>query len=294
MFDQDDVEDTLEVEDDDQLDDIEEAEDEGALPADADIEAGEADDDGEQVDGESNGDDAIVISFNDDEGEEAESAPIRQIREQLKEEKRRRKELEERLEKSAPKEPDLGPKPKLEDYDYDGDAYDTALLEWNDRKRKHDEQKAKEQEALEQAKTEYEGKLKGYHEKKASLGVKNFDEIEQSVREGLPVDYQSVIVAHSEDPALVVYALGKNPKLMEELAKAKDPVQFGYQLAKMETKMKVTSKTRPAPEKRSGGGTVSPPKTSEKQLAKLREEAQKTGDFSKVTEYRRKMQKAKT
>lgn len=265
--------------DDDETEATEEAEDEAD-----DADAPEADaDTGE-----------IVISFDDDdEGEdEDESSPIRQMRQSLRDKDKELKELRKKLEASQPEEPELGPKPKLEDFDYDADRFENALLHWNDQKRKADQRKQEAQEKADEQDKKYQARLSKYHERKAQLGVKNFDEIEDTVRESLPVDMQSVIVAYAEDPALMIYALGKNPDLIADLKQSNDLVEFGYRLSKMEAKMRVNPKTKPKPEKRAKSGGVAPPRSQEKQLDALRAKAAETGDFTEVNRFKQKMRRA--
>jgi hypothetical protein len=50
----------------------------------------------------------------------------------------------------------------------------------------------------------------------------------------------------ADNPALVVYALGKNPKKAKELSEIKDPVKFAFAVAKLEKELKVTNR-RAAP-----------------------------------------------
>ncbi|MCY1427445.1 hypothetical protein D9M71_432910 [compost metagenome] len=96
----------------------------------------------------------------------------------------------------------------------------------------------------------------------------------------------------ADNSALVVYALGKNAAKAKELAAIKDPVKFAFAIAKLETQLKVQAKkSAPAPERTVSG---SAPKSGavDSSLERLREEAAKTGDYSKVTQYR-KQQKEK-
>lgn len=287
-------------------DDAESAEDEGGEPAPEDVDdSDDATEGDEDTEGEADkqGSDEILISFDEPE-EDGGNQTIREMREALKEAKRKNRELEQKLTTTAPPEPELGEKPKLADFDYDDERYDEALLAWNERKRQVDAQKAEREELARQEEQEYQERLAAYHAEKAKLGVKDFDEIEEAARGVLPKAVQSVIVDVSKHAPVTILALVRNPQLVDTLlgsAKGRgdklttrDLIQITARLKDMEAKMRVTSRTKPAPEKRiasTGGASV--PKTSEKQLAKLREEAQRTGDFSKVTAYRRQMQQAK-
>ena len=139
---------------------------------------------------------------------------------------------------------------------------------------------------------QYGQKLQGYQSKKASLGAKDFDEAEEVVLEGLSVQQQSVIIANSEKPELVVYALGKNPKVMERLASKKDLISFAFELAKLENNLKVTGTAKPKPEKRIKGAKGAA-LTSDKKLAQLEAEAERTGDMTKLIRYKKELRNRK-
>jgi hypothetical protein len=86
---------------------------------------------------------------------------------------------------------------------------------------------------------------------------------------------------------LVIYALGRNPKKAKELAEIKDPVKFAFAVAKLEKDMKVTNrKQAPAPE-RVVTGTGRSSGAVDSQLERLREEAARTGNMTKVIAYKR-------
>ena len=74
----------------------------------------------------------------------------------------------------------------------------------------------------------------------------------------------------------------------KEIAAIKDPVKFAFAIAKLEAQLKVSTK-KPAvqPEGRIQGN-ARPSGTIDSTLERLREEANKTGDYSKVMEYKRK------
>lgn len=234
---------------------------------------------------EDEGDLVIQLDEPDEDAGDDETPVIRTMREKLKEKERRIKELE----KSVPKQeaPKLGPKPTLEDHDYDTDAYDAALLAWNEQKRQAEAEAQKAKDAAAEREKAYSARFEAYTEKKAALGVKDFEDAEDLVRDTLSPVQQSMIVDLSDDAALTVYALGKNPKHLAELA-ATEPHRFAYQLAKLESKMKPTTKRKPSPEKRITGGAAVPA-TGGKELDRLRAEAEKTGDYSKVTAYKRRL-----
>lgn len=230
------------------------------------------------------------------EDEEAERAPewVRDLRKQYREEKRRNKELQEQLAKTtgAAKVAELGEKPTLEKADYDTERYEKELAAWYERKRKHDEVEAARQAEAQAADREWRQKLEGYQSAKATLKVRDYDEAEDVVQDAFSVTQQGMILQGAENPALLVYALGKNPKRAKELASIKDPVKFAFAVARLETQLKVTKRkasSKPDP-KITGTGRVSGAVDST--LERLRADAERTGDYSKVFQYKKQKRSA--
>lgn len=229
------------------------------------------------------------------EDEEAERAPewVRDLRKQYREEKRRNKELQEQLAATtgATRVAELGEKPTLEKADYDTDRYEKELAAWYERKRKHDEVDAKRQAEAQAAEQEWKQKLEGYQSAKTELKVRDYEDAEEVVQDALSVTQQGMILQGAENPAMLVYALGKNPKRAKELASIKDPVKFAFAVAKLETQLKVTKRKAPIkPEKTlSGTGRVSG--SVETKLQTLKSEAEKTGDYTKYFQFKRQAAK---
>lgn len=234
----------------------------------------------------------VTIGEEEDEDENA-SQPFRDMRQELRETKRKLKELEA-AQATAPQE--VGEEPQLADFDYDAGKYKTALLDWNTRKQKAEaDAKAKEEEGQKLA-SQFQEKLSGYKAKAKELPVKDFDEVEELVRESLPEVTQNIIVDCAEKPELMVYALGKNPKIMADLPKGgtfRDAVAAAYALGKMEAGLKVTGmKNKPKPEGRVTGGARLP-KTGDQKLEELEAEAARTGNRTKVLAHKRSLKQAK-
>ena len=219
---------------------------------------------------------------------------VRELRKSHRELTRRNRELEEQAKSKtpAPEQVVVGEKPKLEDFDYDAEKFGAELEKWHERKRKADDANAKRQDDEKAAKAAWQSTLDAYGAAKAKLKVKDADDAEATAQEILSVTQQGVILAGADNPALVVYALGKNPKKAKELASIKNPVKFAFAVAKLETQVKATPRKAPPPE-RIVVGSASRSGTIDSHLEKLRAEADRTGDYSKVTAYRReKRQKA--
>lgn len=243
--------------------------------------------------GEGEGEDTVVVSIGEEspppEDEHA-NAPewVRELRKANREDKRRIRELEEKLNaanKTETKPVQLGKKPTLEEHDYDAEKFEAALESWYQQKRVVDEQNAKAEAEAKAAQDTWQAKLNSYGEAKTKLKVKDFEDAEDVAKELLSVTQQGIILQGAENPALVIYALGKNPAKVKELAAINDPVKYAFAMAKLETQLKVTQRKAPPPERTvSGTGRVAG--TVDSTLERLREEAAKTGDYTKVVQYR--------
>lgn len=237
--------------------------------------------------------DEVVVSIGEEAppAEEEQRAPewVRELRKANREKERRIRELEARLQTTAQTENkpvSLGPKPKLEEFDYDADRFEQALDSWHDRKRQHDLQTEMVRQAELQQHQAWQAKLDSYSKAKAELRVRDYEDAEAIAQEVFNVTQQGVILQGAENPALVIYALGKNPKKAAELAKNTDPVKFAFAVAKLEKELKVTNRrAAPAPERViQGTGRVSGAVDST--LERLREEAARTGNMTKVIQYK--------
>lgn len=244
---------------------------------------GEADDEGS---------DEVVVTIGGEsptpEEEEAETAPewVRNLRKSDREKSRRIRELEAQVTQKAvtDKTVELGPKPKLEDCGYDEEKFESELEAWTERKRSvaaKEESKRKDEEAQQAS---WQERVSTYEKAKAGLKVKDYDDAESVARDTLSTTQQGIIVNGADNAALLVYAIGKNPAKAKELASITDPVKFAFAVSKLETKLTVNRKVVPPPEK-SVRGSAPAGGIVDKNLERLRAEADKTGDRSKVVRY---------
>jgi len=267
-------------------------------PQDVEIDAGEnnaasdqlTDGETEQHEEES---DEVVVSIGEEAppAEEEQRAPewVRELRKANREKERRIRELEAKLQTTTQTENKpvaLGPKPKLEEFDYDADRFEQALDAWHERKRQHDLETERVRQAEQTQQQAWQAKLEGYSKAKAELKVRDYEDAEAIAQEVFNVTQQGVILQGADNPALVIYALGKNPKKAADLAKINDPVKFAFAVAKLEKELKVTNRrAAPAPERViQGTGRVSGAVDST--LERLREEAARTGNMTKVIQYK--------
>ena len=262
----------------------------------------EASDDTDDAEAEAEDDDEVVVSINgvspDPEDEEETRAPtwVRDLRKQYREEKKRVKELEQRIEHLSqgqqPARQPLGEKPTLEAADYDTERYERELAAWYEKKRENDDRLAAVQAERAASQRAWEQQLGSYQTAKSNLRVRDFDRAEEIVQDTLSVMQQGLIVQGAEDPALLVYAIGKNPVKAKELSSITDPVKFAFAVARLEKDLKVTKrKAASQPEKKiSGNGR--PSGSVDNTLDRLRAEAERTGDYTKVTQYKRQMRQS--
>jgi hypothetical protein len=225
--------------------------------------------------------------------EEEKQAPewVRNLRKNYRELQREKRELEERLKAVSPATEQSpvtpGKKPTLEDCDYDSDKFENELAGWFERKRQSEEAEAKYRAKQQEEQQTWQKKLETYTQSKTGLKVSDFQDAEDTVLETLSVTQQGIILQGAQNPAVMVYALGKNPNKAKELAGITDPVQFAFAVAKLETQLSVQKKQAPPPEKRiNGNGSLG---TSNVQLDRLREEAARSGDFTKVLAFKRQL-----
>lgn len=264
-----------------------------------DIELDEPSESEESTEGEEESEDddeEDYITLGDEEApasEEEKNAPewVKKVRKTNREIQRENRELKQKLEQlttTETKPVQLSKKPTLEDHDYDSDKYEESLTEWFEQKRKHDELQAKAEQEKQQQAEAWNKTLETYAQKKSSLKVSDYDEAEYTVLETLSETQQGIILQGADDPALLVYALGKNPKRAKELADIKDPVKFSFAVSKLETTVKKNSRKKAPPAEKTVSGTGKS-SVNDSTLDRLRAEAEKTGNYSKVTAYKAKM-----
>jgi len=237
--------------------------------------------------------DEVVVSIGEEAPppEEQTQAPewVRELRKTNRELQRQNRELQGRLQTSAQTEIKpvvLGKKPSLEDHDYDAEKFEEALTHWFERKRQADEINAKQEAEVMTQQKAWQAKLEGYGKAKAELRVKDFDDAEAMAQELFNVTQQGVMLQGADNPALVVYALGKNPKKAQELAAIKDPVKFAFAVAKLEKDLKVTNRRAAPPPERIVSDTGRVTGAVDSTLERLREEAARTGNMTKVIQYK--------
>lgn len=240
-----------------------------------------------QADGE-----AAEVAAQGEAPEQNESRTFRKLREisnaALKDKRRLERELEEIRAKLPKPEPTLGPKPTLDQFDYDESRFSEAYDNWMDQKAamdRADQQRLDEQRRQQE---EVENFKKSYKARADSLGVDDFQEAESEVGTMLNQTQSGLLMRGADDPAALVYALSKSPTKLIELSRITDPVKFTVAVAKLEMNLTSRKPNRPAPEPRiASERSATGHSASSSQLEKLRDEAARTGDYSKVVAYKK-------
>ena len=256
-------------------------------------------DEGEPEDkAESEDSDEIIVAIDGEEPppQEEQAAPewVRELRREHRELKKRNRELESRVSQSTETNPvvTLGAKPSLEALDYDTEKYEQSLADWYERKRLVDDQQAKARRAEEEQQRAWNAKLEGYVEAKTKLKVRDYDDAEEVAQQLFNVVQQGVMIQGAENPALVIYALGKNPKKAKELAAIDDPVKFAFAVAKLESQLKISNRKAATKPEKTFSATAPARGAVDSTLERLREEASKTGNMDKVMAYKRAQKQA--
>lgn len=246
----------------------------------------------------------IVVSIDGEEAsekEEAEPAPewVKDLRKKHRELERENRDLKAKVSAANGMEnaPAILPKkPRLDDdgIDYDQDKYEAELDAWYAKKKDFDDKQRENEKAEAERQNSFNAKLESYNQAREKIRVPDFEDAEGNLINALDRTQQGIIIDACENPALLVYALGRNQGKLKELAAIKNPVQFAYAVSKLENTMKVTKKTAAAEVEKMppsfGGKSVS---SADKNLDRLRAEAEKTGDYSKVMQYKKQLKAKK-
>lgn len=247
-------------------------------------------------------DDAVVVTIGDEapaqeEDESRAPAWVRDLRKQNREKDRALRAKDEEIArlKGSPSQPVavvVGAEPTFEGCEYDPEKYKAELVAWNGRKQAAEAQAEKKRKADEASQESWKKTLATYDTQKSTLKVSDYEDAEGVARDALNVTQQGVILSGTDNAALVIYALGKNPKVLKELSAITDPVKFAVRIGKLEKDLKVTPrKAAPIPE-RVVRGNAAGSSAVDNTLERLRAEADKTGDRTKVAKYMKDKAKA--
>lgn len=230
----------------------------------------------------------VTVQIGNEKPPAEEKAPgwVREVRQKNRELAKENAELRKKMD--GQQTVAVGKEPTLEEFDYDADKFKSAYATWLQKKSKADADAAKVVEVQKADQVAWQGKLDAYGTAKAAIKVPDIDEAEALVQETLSEKQQAIILKGAKNPALLVYALGKNPAKVKELAGLTDLVEFAFAVANVESQLKITKKPAPpAPEKKVEG-TGAKSGSIDSTLDRLRADAEKTGDYSKVHAHKNK------
>ena len=250
------------------------------------------------ADGGEGGDDELVITIGgatppQEEDDEHQAAPpwVKDLRKANRDKDKELRELKQRLaDKEAAAKPAAGAltKPTLEDCGYDEAEFERRFSEFQTQQSSVAEARRKKEVEEKEASDAWATKVNSHQEKAKALKQKDYEEMESDVTTQFSQMQQGILIDAADDSALIVYALGKYPAKLKELAAITNPVKFAFALAKLEMQLKATPRKTPPPAENAqrGSAPITAGATS-KELARLEAEADKTGDRSKVIAYRR-------
>jgi hypothetical protein len=245
---------------------------------------------GEQAEASADDDDVEMPTFGDPgEEEPSDTDLVRHLRSELRKTQARAKELEGG---EKPRPPIVvGDKPTLESCDYDEDKFEQELDAFKERQRLASAQADEGQKAKQAEQQAWQADLTRYGEKRAALPFKDIDDVEAVVVSALSQAQQAMVVKSANDPAKLIYALGKHPTKLAALAGVTDPVKFIAATVRLETEVKM-AKRKPTAEPDvpvRGSASLS---SADKELERLEAKAARNGgDRSEIIAYKEKMRR---
>lgn len=222
-----------------------------------------------------------------------ESAAWARIRKSEREAKERAADLEKRLKvyEQPPQVADPGPKPTTADFDWDEAKYDEALFRWKEAKARSESAATEAAQRAQSNESRFRAKQDAYRQ--ASGAISGFAGHHATVTSAIPDEIrQGVILSAADNPVVLVAALGKYPKLLEELAAVKDPIDFIKAVVKLEARVKTEKKSQVPPPEQKVRGSGSSSGAVDSQIDKAREKATKSGDVTESLARRRQQQRA--
>lgn len=268
-----------------------------------------ADDAGSQGGGSEDGDGAdeegdgqTVVSFGGDDTDDSEQADDRApawVRDVRKQNRAQAREIHELKRKLAAVQPTttvvVGVEPTLESCNGDIEKFKVEYAAYVKRKTDADVAAESARQAQENQAQQWRTRLASIDAEEGRLRLVGADEARDAFMTQLTPFQQAAVLQAFEDTktsAMLRYALGHNATELTRVAQIQDPVRFVVAITELRQKMQTRKKGAqpPAPERRvrtgtPGAGAGGP---LDNQLERLRAEADKTGDRSKVAAYLRK------
>lgn len=234
-----------------------------------------------------------VIGFSDEEEAVDETSLVKRLRDQ-------NRELSRRLHQKAKANDADDPEPKvsdepgaLSDYDYDEDRFRDAWTKHKSELKAHVEWQAREASRKSQREQAQNEQTRRVEQQRRALGVRDYDDRAAIVKDRLSEAQLGILINAADDPARVIYALGRSETRLDMLASEENLAKFAATIGKLEKDIKVSKRKAPAPESMVRGATASSAVSGDdKYLAQLEKEAERTGDRSKIIAYNRQRRNA--
>lgn len=192
------------------------------------------------------------------------------------------------LSKRAPEEPEpieVGQRPTLEDCDHEEERFVAEHEAWVQRREMAAAQKAKADEANKAQQAAFAEKVKAYDAEKATLGLANFEEAEAEVSLALPAETMAALM-HTEKPATLVAALHRSPVALEKLSKL-SLLEAAIMIGELKGRVTVRKGKAKQPDHGiQGKATI---RSGDKEIKRLEQEAERTGNRTELIRYRRKL-----
>lgn len=233
-----------------------------------------------------------VIAFADEAEEGVDDTPlVKRLRDQLRTTQRENSQL-----RRTPATNDADPEPVIPtlkrsddpEFDWDPDKHAQYIERRDAAVTAHAEWKTRQSDRDGARKRVQDEQTRQVEQQKTALGVGDYDAKAAIVRERLSDQQLAVLLNGADNPARLIYALGRSETRLDMLAGEGNLAKFAAKVGKMEDLIKVTKRTAPPPESVVRGATASTAVSNvDKHLAALEKEADRSGDRSKVIAYNR-------
>jgi len=234
-----------------------------------------------------------LIGFADEEGADEEETPvIKRLREQNRELAKKLRQRNAPQNDDADPEPVVPSRPSLADHDYDPDRYEAAMVAYDQAKDDHREWERREDTRKSARNQQQDERARKVEQQKTALGVRDFDARAGEVKDRLSDAQLAILIEGADNPAQLIYALGRSPTRLEMLAGEDNMAKFAVMLGRLEKDIKVSKKAPPPPESGRVRGATASVSMGDKELERLEKEAERTGDRSKIIAYNRSKRQA--
>ncbi len=234
------------------------------------------------------------IGFSDEEGDpEPETPLIKKLRDQNRKLSRELSATRRTPQNDADPEPTVPARPHLErDFNFDQDRFDEALDTYEAAKEARIRWEAREEKRKDERQRAAEDQSRSIEQQKKSLGVADYDVHAATVHATLSDAQIGVLLTGCDNPAALIYALGRSPAKLEAVAAEGNLAKFAVALGALQKDLKMGRKRPPEPETQVHGSSASIGDNADKELARLEKEADRTNDRSKVIAYKRELRRA--